>query len=160
MPRLLLALCSLALGCGGPRHPQCGGDLLFQTYPDAAPPRPGTRYLAAWGPVTLPPGAEATRCVWMRLDNASEAHVVSDSTILGVGAERLTDKDSEHTTEQRTPVPCVAATSDVALVPADEPFTFAPHQMVKLELHYDNNTDDDYAITASIQFLEPAATTP
>ncbi len=161
MRPLVFALCLSALfACGG------GSDS-----PPDAPELTGEKFSMTWGPVNVPPGTEETQCIWKRLENTEEIKVHQMHNVLSGGSHHLiVYKDDKDTTEQLTPVPCEPFTgalnttgmvAPIAITQrADDPiflpngvaYTFAPGQMVKLEMHYLNRGDVDEDVTANVDF--------
>jgi hypothetical protein len=135
-------------------------------------------YALHWGPVTATPSLEATQCIWLRLGNDTEIKVHQMHNVLGASSHHLiVYKDDMDTTEQTTPVPCQPFTGalnatgrifpmmitqkhdDDLTLPHAVAYTLAPHQMIKIEMHYINTTDADVQATATINFFaaDPAA---
>ena len=163
MRRLVLAL-SLAgsLYLGG-----CGGNET----PADAPMLQGDKYSLNWGPVSVPAGHEDTQCIWMRLNNttAIKVHQLENKLLMG-SHHLIVYKDDMDTTEQLTPTPCqpftgalnttgmispIAITQkadDTIFLPNKVAYTFQPNQMIKLELHYINSTDQTENIQATVDF--------
>jgi hypothetical protein len=158
-------LSSSLLACGGG-----GGNADDQ--PDAKPFDPNT-YSVKWGPVTVPYNTESTQCIWVRLSNENEIKVHSMHNVLTDGSHHLiVYKDDMDTTEQTTPTPCqpftgalnssgqvapIAITQrkdDPIELPAGVAYTFAPHQMIKLEMHYTNKGDTDIDVSANVDFVD------
>ncbi|HTR52648.1 MAG TPA: hypothetical protein VMJ10_18160 [Kofleriaceae bacterium] len=125
-----------------------------------APPLSGAAHTIMWGPITVQPGVEDTQCIWMKLDNAGEIKVHQMDNNLGPTSHHLiVYKDDMDTTEQTTPVACqpfvgalnttgmidpIAITQkkmDEITLPDGVAYTFAANQMIKLELHYINSSD-------------------
>jgi len=161
MRRLLLAftLCSSFAGCGS------------ESTPADAPMLDGEKFSLTWGPVSVPAGIESTQCVWMRLGNDAEIKVHQLHNMLNAASHHLiVYKDDMDTTEQLTPTPCqpftgalnttgmiapIAITQkhdDLIFLPNRVAYTFAPHQMVKLEMHYINATDATQNVQATVDF--------
>ncbi len=166
MRRLVLALtlCS-SIGCGGDKET-----------PADAPTFEGTKYSLTWGPVTVPAGREDTQCIWVRLGNDTEIKVHSMHNQLNAASHHLiVYKDDMDTTEQLTPMPCdpftgalnstgmiapIAITQkhdDQIFLPNRVAYTFAPHQMVKLEMHYLNTSDETQTVQATADFYAAEA---
>jgi hypothetical protein len=166
MYRCLIAftLCAL-LGCG--KSPPGGGD---DTTTDA-PPLSGDKYSLSWGPVPVQPGVEDTQCIWVHLNNDAEIDVHQMHNVLSTTSHHLiVYKDDMDTTEQTTPVKCqpftgalntsgmiepIAITQkhdDEITLPDQVAYKFAPHQMVKLEMHYINSGDAASDATATVDF--------
>ncbi len=163
MRRFLLAvsLCSSVVAC----QKSTGNE---QTFNDA-PALTGEEHMLTWGPVTVEPGIEDTQCIWLHLSNTSEIKVHQLHNVLGDTSHHLiVYKDDMDTSEQLTPTPCqpftgalntsgniapIAITqrkSDEITLPDGVAYTFAPNQMVKLEMHYINSTDSEASATASV----------
>lgn len=159
---LALALCSF-IGCG--KEP--GGN----DGPADAPTLQGEKYSLTWGPITVPPNTESTQCVWMRLGNTTEIKVHQMHNQLNSASHHLiVYKDDMDTTEQLTPTPCepftgalnttgmiapIAITQkadDMIFLPDGVAYTFAPNQMVKLEMHYLNASDEPREVEATADF--------
>lgn len=166
MRRLLLALtlcCSF--GCGNETET-----------PADAPMFGGEKHSLTWGPVSVPAGREDTQCVWIRLDNETEIKVNQMHNQLNAASHHLiVYKDDMDATEQLTPVPCqpftgalnttgmiapIAITQksdDMIFLPNRVAYTFAPHQMVKLEMHYLNASDQTQNVQATVDFYAAEA---
>ncbi len=156
---LTAALCSVvACGNGGDGS---GADASFS----------GDKYTLTWGPVTVAPGREDTQCIWMRLGNESEIRVHQMHNRLNDASHHLiVYKDDLDVTEQAEPVPCqpftgainatgmiapVAITQkedDMIFLPERVGYTFAPNQMIKLEMHYLNRGDAQTSVEATVDF--------
>jgi len=166
MRRLVLALslCSL-FACGKDPNTGGGGDGADAGFT-------GETYSLKWGPVDVPPGHEDTQCIWLRLSNTTEIKVHSMHDVLSGGSHHLiVYKDDMDTTEQTTPVACQPFTGalntsgmiapivitqkadDKIFLPDGVAYTFAPNQMVKLEMHYINTTDTTEAVSANVDFF-------
>jgi hypothetical protein len=167
MRRLMLALtlCS-SFGCGGEQTPA------------DAPMLEGEKFSLTWGPVSVPAGREDTQCIWMRLPNTTEIKVHQMHNVLNAASHHLiVYKDDMDTTEQLTPTPCqpftgalnttgmiapIAITQkhdDMIFLPNRVAYTFAPNQMVKLEMHYLNASDQTQQVQATVDFFvaEPSS---
>ncbi|HEY5950537.1 MAG TPA: hypothetical protein VIV40_33830 [Kofleriaceae bacterium] len=161
MRRLLLAglICQSFACSGGPDTPA------------DAPMLDGDKLSLTWGPVSVPAGRESTQCVWMRLGNQSEIKVHQMHNVLNDASHHLiVYKDDMDTTEQLTPTPCqpftgalnttgmiapIAITQkhdDMIFLPNRVAYTFAPNQMVKLEMHYINSSDTEKSVQATVDF--------
>jgi hypothetical protein len=135
-------------------------------------------YALSWGPVTVQPSQEATQCVWLRLGNDAEIKVHQLHNLLGQSSHHLiVYKDDMDTTEQPTPVPCQPFTGalnptgriapimitqkrdDQLTLPSHVAYTLAPHQMIKIEMHYLNPGDAPVPATATVDVFaaDPAA---
>jgi hypothetical protein len=132
----------------------------------------GTKFSLSWGPVSVGAGQESTQCVWMRLGNDAEIKVHQLHNVLNDASHHLiVYKDDMDTTEQLTPTPCqpftgalnttgmiapIAITQkhdDMIFLPNGVAYTFAPHQMVKLEMHYLNSSDATQMVQATVDFF-------
>jgi hypothetical protein len=157
---LALVLCS-SFGCGG--DPDVPAD---------APVLEGEKFSMTWGPVSVPAGREDTQCIWMRLSNETEIKVYEMHNQLNPASHHLiVYKDDMDMTEQLTPTPCqpftgalnttgmiapIAITQkhdDMIFLPNRVAYTFAPHQMVKLEMHYLNASDQTQQVQATVDFF-------
>jgi len=156
----------------------CGKDVSHTTTPDSppavsdAPPLVGDRYGLTWGPISVPPMTESTQCIWLKLSNTTQIKVHQIHNVLTDGSHHLiVYKDDMDTTEQTTPMPCQPFTGalnasgmispivitqkkdDEITLPDGVAYTFAPGQMIKLELHYINaSTTDTKMIGATVDF--------
>jgi len=129
------------------------------------------QYSLRWGPVTVPPSQESTQCIWLRLGNDAEIKVHQLHNVISASSHHLiVYKDDMDTTEQTTPVPCQPFTGalnpsgrifpvmitqkhdDALTLPRHVAYTLAPHQMIKIEMHYINPTDDAAEATAAVEF--------
>jgi hypothetical protein len=157
----LVMLSNVLAACGG------GDDGV----PADAPTLYGDKYSLTWGPVTVPPGTESTRCIWMRLGNMAELKIHAMHNQLNNASHHLiVYKDDHDTTEQLEPVPCepftgalntsgmiapIAITQkadDKIYLPNRVAYTFAPDQMIKLEMHYLNRGDEPEDVKATVDF--------
>jgi hypothetical protein len=135
------------------------------------------QYSLSWGPVTVAPSQESTQCIWLRLSNDAEIKVHQMHNLLSTSSHHLiVYKDDMDATEQVTPVPCQPFTGalnatgkifpvmitqkhdDELTLPRNVAYTLAPHQMIKIEMHYLNATDAATQATATVDFFaaEPA----
>jgi hypothetical protein len=165
MRAVLVASLSLLVACGN--DGTGGGD----DAPPDAPTLTGEKLSLTYPPFTVAPGAESTKCVWMRLPNTTEVKVHQLHNTLGSSSHHLiVYRDDMDTTEQLTPVDCQAFTgalnttgmispimitqraNDPLFLPDGVAYTFKPNQMIKLEMHYLNATDEPIEATASVDF--------
>jgi len=149
----------------------CGGDDTSTPAVDAGPSGEGERYALSYGPITIQPGDEDTQCIWLRLSNETPIKVRRMHNLLSSSSHHLiVYKDDMDTTEQTTPVPCQPFTGalnasgmiapimitqradDELLLPEGVAYTLDAHQMVKLEMHFVNTTDQPVEATATVQF--------
>jgi hypothetical protein len=176
MRNVVLALISCSVvACGGgggsgTSGDDGGGDDVMQ--PDAPPFGGEETFSVQWGPVTVPVDTESTQCIWVRLSNETEIKVHAMHNVLTDGSHHLiVYKDDQDTEEQPTPMPCqpftgalntsgmiapIAITQrkdDPITLPEGVAYTFAPHQMIKLEMHYTNKGDDSLDVMANVDFF-------
>ena len=126
-------------------------------------------YGLTWGPVTVQPSVEQTQCVWLRLSNDAEIKVHQLHNVLSASSHHLiVYKDDMDTTEQKTPVPCQPFSGalnttgkifpmmitqkhdDRLTLPHAVAYTLAPHQMIKIEMHYLNPGEAAAQATAAV----------
>ncbi|MDQ3366102.1 MAG: hypothetical protein M3680_11815 [Myxococcota bacterium] len=173
MRRLVHWFSLIVLGCGG------GGDAGTDAeVPWDAPPLTGDMYRLSYGPVSIPPGEEGTKCIWLRLSNAAEIKVHQVHNQLSSSSHHLiVYRDDMDTTEQLTPVDCQPFTGalnasgmiapiiitqkadDQLTLPDRVAYTLKPQQMVKIEMHYLNATDEVMDASATVDFYasDPSA---
>jgi hypothetical protein len=130
------------------------------------------QYSLRWGPVAVAPSQESTQCIWLRLSNDTEIKVHQMRNLLSASSHHLiVYKDDMDTTEQLTPVACQPFTGalnasgkifpvmitqkhdDELTLPRNVAYTLAPHQMIKIEMHYLNATDAAIQATATVDFF-------
>jgi hypothetical protein len=130
------------------------------------------QYTLTWGPLGVAPSREGTQCIWLRLSNDTEIKVHKMHNLLSSSSHHLiVYKDDMDTTEQTTPVPCEPFTgalnatgkifpimitqknSDELTLPRGVAYTLAPHQMIKIEMHYLNASDAPIDATATVSFF-------
>jgi hypothetical protein len=158
-PLAVAALMLWISAAGGCQHAPAGDDDDGMLPDDPDDPLIA-QYSLTWGPVTVKPSQESTQCVWMRLGNDTEIKVHQLHNSLGPSSHHLiVYKDDMDTTEQTTPVPCQPFTGalnptgrifpimitqkrdDALTLPHHVAYTLAPHQMIKIEMHYLNAGD-------------------
>jgi hypothetical protein len=129
-------------------------------------------YSLTWGPVTVNPAQESTQCIWRRLSNDTEIKVHRMHNLLSSSSHHLiVYKDDMDATEQLTPVPCQPFTGalnttgkifpmmitqkrdDELTLPTGVAYTLAPHQMIKIEMHYLNPNDASAQASATVNVL-------
>lgn len=162
-PIIAGSLC-LLVACGGGAPD--GDDVAAD-----APPLIGERYTLDYGPVTIQPGQEGTRCIWLRLSNETPIKVRQLHNVLSASSHHLiVYKDDMNTTEQLTPVDCQPFTGalnttgmvapimitqkseDALTLPDGVAYTLAAHQMIKIEMHYVNVDETPKEATAKVEF--------
>ncbi len=137
---------------------------------------PGSIFKVTWGPLSVPPGQEDTRCVDVSIKNAAAIKVHSMHNKLSAGSHHLiVYRDATITTESLTPTPCqpFAGTlrgggttpimitqkkDDSLTLPDGVAYSFAANQFIRLEMHFINTTDAPIDIVATSEFVTmPAA---
>jgi Copper type II ascorbate-dependent monooxygenase, C-terminal domain len=125
-----------------------------------------TTYDARIGPMLVAPFTEETRCVHVRLENPEGAFVRRFRTSLGDASHHFVVYRSSETAERLTPTPCagfsgftrgehaifIAQRGSSELVfptDGDSPvgLEIAPHQMLRLEMHYLNASPEPIEVT-------------
>lgn len=164
MRSLVLSFCILltAVGCGGNGD---GDD-------DGPPPLEGEKFELKWGPVAVNPGQENTQCVDLRLSNTTQIKVHQMHNILGPGSHHLIvyKNDDPAAVERATPYDCQPFTGalnlsgmiapvmitqkadDALTLPDGVAYTFSPNQMIRLEKHFINSTDQPIMAMATSEF--------
>ncbi len=157
---------TILIGCGG------GGGSSDVSPPADAPPLTGDMYRLTYGPITVMPGQEGTKCIWLKLSNTSEIKVHQVHDQLSPASHHLiVYRDDMDTTEQTTPVDCQPFTGalntsgmiapivitqkedDQLTLPDKVAYTLKPNQMVKIEMHYLNATDAPVDASATVDFF-------
>jgi hypothetical protein len=164
MKRLSLSCLLLAIvGCG--TEQDANGD------DDGPPPLIGDRYALEYGPIMVAPGVEATKCVIVRLSNPAAIKVHQMRNLLSDGSHHLiVYKDDMDTVERAAPYDCQPFTGalnlsgmvapvmitqkqeDALTLPSRVAYTFAPNQMIRIEMHYINSTDAPLEVRATAEF--------
>src|SRR5215212_8102271 len=161
MTRFVLPILFLAAAACGTEAGDDGGP----------PPLTGDRYALSYGPITVMPGVESTKCVNVRLSNAAAIKVHKMRNLLSGGSHHaIVYKDDMDTIERATPYDCQPFTGalnlsgmvapvmitqkmeDALTLPKRVAYTFAPNQMVRLEMHYINSTDAPIEVSATSEF--------
>lgn len=139
---------------------------------EGPPPLTGDRYAVTWGPVTVAPGREETQCVSARLSNTAPIKVHQMRNLLSAGSHHLiVYKDDRpgvvettmpekctpfagalNPTGMAVPVMITQKAEDALTLPAHVAYTFAPNQMVRIEMHYINSTDAPLEVSATSEF--------
>lgn len=169
-PVLVGSLC-LLFACGGNDTGGGGGGGGDAQVTADAPPLSGQQYSLDWGPVTVAPGQEGTKCIWLKLSNDAPIKVHQLHNVLSSSSHHLiVYKDDMDTVEQTTPIDCQPFTGalnttgaiapmmitqkmdDALTLPDKVAYTLAPHQMIKIEMHYINSGDQPADATAKVEF--------
>ena len=139
---------------------------------DGPPPLTGDLYSLKYGPIIVPPGMEDTQCVNLRLSNTAAIKVHQMRNLLSSGSHHLIiyKNDDPETVETTTPVGCtpfagalnlkgLAApvmitqrAEDALTLPEGVAYTFAPNQMIRIEMHFINSTDAPLEVSATSEF--------
>lgn len=139
---------------------------------DGPPPLTGDLYSLRYGPITVPPGKEDTQCVTLRLSNTGEIKVHQMRNLLSGGSHHLIvykdddPKSVESTTPERctpftgalnlsgmvAPVMITQKAEDALTLPDRVAYTFAPNQMIRIEMHFINSTDAPIEVSATSEF--------
>ena len=137
-----------------------------------APPLTGDKYSLTWGPVTVQPGVENTQCIVARLSNASDIMVHQLHNTISTGSHHMiVYKDDMDTTEMLTPFDCKPFTGalnqsgmvmplmitqksdDELTLPDGVAHHLAANQMIRIELHYINTTDQAEQVSGTADFF-------
>ena len=138
---------------------------------DGPPPLTGDLYSLRYGPITVQPGDEDTQCVKLRLSNTGAIKVHQMRNLLSGGSHHLIvyKDDDPNSVETTTPYGCtpfagalnvsgLAApvmitqkAEDALTLPDRVAYTFAPNQMMRIEMHYINSTDAPIEVTATTE---------
>jgi hypothetical protein len=138
---------------------------------DGPPPLTGDKYALSFGPITVAPGDEATKCVNLRLSNTAPIKVHQMRNLLSGGSHHLiVYKDDKEQAERTTPYVCQPFTGalnlsgmvapvmitqkaeDALTLPDRVAYTFAPNQMIRIEMHYLNSSDAPLEVSATSEF--------
>lgn len=130
----------------------------------------GTTYSLSFGPVTVQPGEEHTKCIIQRLGNPSAIHVGTIHNVLSTGSHHMIVYRSNETQEQTTPFDCIPFTDtlnpakgstlivtqkhdDTLTLPEGVAFALEASQMIRIEVHYINPGSSPIDVTASASFI-------
>ena len=185
---LVFSLAVAATGCGGGNATDAV-DATDTDVTDAddlpvvdAAPRPdgipGDIFSLTWGPLDVDPGEEDTRCVTLELSNDTEIKVRAMRNQLGNSSHHLiVYRDNSGDPLNATPTPCQAfagtlnpsgmsgpimitqRADESLLLPNDVAYTFAPHQHIKLEMHFINTSEQVQTLSAQTDFTSVDPTT-
>lgn len=158
----LAALAFVVVGCG---DDEPGG-------PSGPPPLEGDLYAVNYGPIKVEPGQEDTQCMNLRLSNTSPIKVHQLRNRLSGGSHHLIvyKIDDPAIEETAAPYPCTPfagalnptgraapvmitqKVDDALTLPDRVAYTFAPNQMIRIEMHYINRSDVPIDVTATSEF--------
>ena len=135
---------------------------------DSGPPpvAAGTTLSMTFGPLTMQPGEEHTKCMVKRLGNDRALHVGTIHDVLSQGSHHMIVYKSAETEERTTPFDCTPFTDtldpakgstlvvtqkhdDTLQLPQGVAFALEANQMIRLEVHYINTTTAPLDITAT-----------
>jgi hypothetical protein len=157
---LALAACGSSSSGGGPAD--AGGVDGWVAPPGA--------FTVDWGDVEVAPGQEDTRCVTVAVGNSEPIRVHTIHNQLVGGSHHLIVYKVADTVEQPVPTPCspfadtldpsrgapimiTQKHDDTLTLPDGVAYTFAPGQLVRLEMHYINTTDSAMHVGATSTFV-------
>jgi hypothetical protein len=141
--------------------PACGGSDSVVT---------GDPLALEWGPIEVDPSVEGTRCVVKRLKNSERVYISGIENRLSSISHHLVIYRVTDTEERLDPYPCspfvdtldpdkgaplmiTQKKADTLTLPSGVAFTFEPHQMVRLELHYLNVSDEAREARSTTEFV-------
>jgi len=170
---LALSACSdknEGLDAATPMSTDSGGDEIDAAMDaDAAIDGVLGRWTIDWGPVTVSPGSEDTRCVVRRLGNPGTARIGSIHNQLGNSSHHLIVYRTSDAEERPEPFACAPFTDtldpsvgaplavtqraeETITLPPGVAFSLDEDQMIRLEFHYINLTDEDQEVRARSTF--------
>lgn len=129
----------------------------------------GETFSLTVGPLAVAPGRENTQCVVQRLSNPTPIHVGMIRNVISSSSHHLIVYKTNDTEERTTPFNCTPFLEtlnpeagaplmvtqkfeDELRLPEGVAFTLAPHQMIRIELHYINTTASEVEVTATSSF--------
>jgi hypothetical protein len=166
----VLPLVLLLSACGG----DGGGDPGDGGPGDAYVPPEGS-FTVTFGPYTVQPGQESTRCVTKRVGNDAALQVGEITNTISSSSHHLIVYRVNDTAEQTEPYGCqpfqdtldpakgaplmvTQKALDTLTLPDGVAFTLQPGQLVRLEVHYLNSTDAPVEITTTTTFVPAKGT--
>jgi hypothetical protein len=175
---VFMTLLSIA-GCKKSTSTPNSGGVDATNTPDASGSEPGgTMYTVKIEVDNVPANLDHTQCIWLNLGNTEPIKVHEIHDTLSSGSHHMiVYKDDMDTTEQTTPTDCQPFTGalntsgnieplvitqkadDDVVLPGGVAYTFGAGQMIKLELHYINTTDQPENITGTVTFIAADAST-
>jgi hypothetical protein len=147
------------VGCG---NDDASGGIDAPTYAT------GT-YQVTWGPYTAAPGEESTKCVDFKLGNTAPIHVNEIYNDLGQSSHHLVVYRKAPGPEQPTPTDCfpfvgtlnpangaplmvTQRSTETLTLPDGVSFTLGEEQLIRLEMHFVNATEQPVVIQATAEF--------
>jgi Copper type II ascorbate-dependent monooxygenase, C-terminal domain len=151
-------------GGGGGEDDGDGGD-------DGGGPIEGKSWTVEWGPIMAEPGFEDTRCVVKRLPTDRPVRIGQIVNDLGDASHHMIVYRLADEAETEEPEPCEpfvdvldpAAGAPLAVtqraeetiaLPAGVAFTLEPGQLIRIELHFINASDEPQELRATTTFVE------
>jgi Copper type II ascorbate-dependent monooxygenase, C-terminal domain len=151
-----IMLLAALIGCGtdpGPDGPELTGDA----------------FTLQWGPVLVEPGTEGTQCMVFDVGNESTVGIHEiENTLTALSHHLIIYRDDSAPAPTSAPFPCkpfagTLATnavvspimitqkhSDLLTLPDGVAYTFAPHQRLRVEMHYLNAGDTAAEVSAQM----------
>lgn len=128
---------------------------------------PPDSFTLKWGPLEVPPGTESTQCVMKRLGNSEPVSVHEIYNLLGATSHHFIVYRVDDTEERPEPYPCAPFTDtlndppliitqrkeDRLTLPEGVAYTIPPNQMVRLEMHYINVSQEPQTLEATSTFI-------
>jgi hypothetical protein len=174
------ALLAASAGCSSDPDPDdSGGDDANDGSDGADDDGPGDddddgvegTYTVEWGPVMLQPGEEDTQCVRKRLPTDRPVKIGQIVNDLGLASHHMIVYRLADGEETPSPEPCqpfvevldpskgspMAVTQraeETISLPRGVGITLEPGQLIRIELHFFNATDDPIELRASSTFIE------
>jgi hypothetical protein len=139
----------------------------------SGPALTGEDFALRWGPVTVGPGEEGTRCMTIDVGNEESIFVHQIHNQLAAPSHHLViyqlgDPNAPVTPEPEpcnpfagtlapnsgaSPLMITQKKDDLLALPDGVAYTFVPHQRLRIELHYFNSSDSDVVAEATSTFF-------
>ena len=171
LTRLAIASAFLFFACSS----DGGGNASIDAAPDVPDGdyRSGDQFTVTWGPYDVPAGDENTKCMIQRLGNDRQIHVGEITNDLGTASHHFIVyriAEGEVSTEpydcqpfadtlnpeNGAPLMVTQKAQETLTLPDGVAFTLETEQLIRLELHYLNTTNETQAVTASSTFTTMA----
>ena len=129
-------------------------------------------WTVAWGPITVEPGEEDTRCIKKRLPTDAPVRIGQIVNELGDASHHMIvyrlAGDEEEVLEpepcqpfvdvldpsQGAPLAVTQKADEIIQLPAGVAFSLEAEQMIRIELHFVNASDEPIELSASSTFVE------
>jgi hypothetical protein len=161
LPRLVLLAAFFTAGCG------TSGDAGPA---DARTEVPDESYSLTWGPLEVSPGVEDVRCVTKKLGNGIPVNINRIHNVLGAVSHHMIIYKSNDTVESPVPAPCnsienliseenglplmiTQKAEEMLQLPTGVAFAMAADQMIRIELHYINASDEPKELLVTSTFI-------